>query len=136
MTSREDDALKEYQRKRNNPYRLPHNLYMRVLYLIRDYDRLKSERQEILYASPVNDGMPRGNATFSATESKAIRLARLDEDCKAVEQALIQVPMEYRRGVLNNICYGSPYPIDAGCETYGRWRRRFIYWIAENLNLI
>lgn len=136
MTDREDDALKEYQRKRNNPYRLPHNLYMRVLYLIRDYDRLKSERQEILYASPVNDGMPRGNATSSTTESKAIRLARLDEDCKAVEQALIQVPTEYRRGVLNNICYGSQFPFDASYSTYKRWRQRLIFWTAENMNLM
>ena len=37
--------MKEYQRKRNNPYQLPHNVYMRVLYHIRDYERMKAERQ-------------------------------------------------------------------------------------------
>ncbi len=127
--------MKEYQPVKNNPYRLPHNLYMRVLYHIRDYDRLKSERQELFYSSPVNDGMPRANSVGTPTESKAIRLAKLEEDCKAVEQALIQVPLEYRKGVLNNICYGSPYPIDAAYSTYSRWRQRFIFWTAEKLNL-
>ena len=40
--------MRNYQAKNNNPYRLPHNLYMRMLYLIKDYERLKEERKEIL----------------------------------------------------------------------------------------
>lgn len=126
----------EYQRKRNNPYRLPHNLYMRVLYIIRDYDRLRSERQEIIHASPVMDGMPRGNLQSSVAENKAIKLASLDEDCEAVERALLRIPAEYRKGVMNNICYGARYPIDADYSTYSRWRQRFIYWTAVYLGRI
>lgn len=126
----------EYQRKRNNPYHLPHNLYMRVLYIIRDYDRLRSERQEIIHASPVADGMPHGNLQSSITENKAIRLANLNEDCEAVERALLRIPTEYRKGVINNVCYGSPYPVDADYSTYSRWRQRFIYWTAVYLGRV
>lgn len=128
--------MREYQRKRNNPYRLPHNLYMRALYMIRDYDRIKADRQEIYYASAVGDGMPRGNAITSVTENKAVRLARLGEECDAVEKALNHIPPEYRKGVFDNICYGAAYPITADYSTYSRWRQRFIYWVAANLGQI
>lgn len=40
--------MREYQKTKNNPYLLPHCLYMRVLYIIRDYGRLKSEAQGAL----------------------------------------------------------------------------------------
>lgn len=128
--------MKEYQRTRNNPYRLPHNLYMCVLYHIRDYDRLQAERREILLASPDNDGQPHGGTAHSVTESKALRLLKLDEACDAVERALQMIPPEYRKGVLNNICYGARYPLDAGAETYGRWRRRMLYWTAKYMGLL
>ncbi len=36
--------MRNYQRQKNNPYKLPHNLYMRMLYLIRDYDRIKDTK--------------------------------------------------------------------------------------------
>ena len=128
--------MKEYQRKRNNPYQLPHNVYMRVLYHIRDYERMKAERQEILYATPVFDGQPRGNRVSSPTENRAIRLARVDEDCEALEQALVEIPPEYRTAVMNNICRQYPYPCDADYSTYSRWRQRLISFTAKNLGLV
>ena len=50
--------MRNYQRQKNNPYKLPHNLYMRMLYLVRDYERIRSEREDILAASPAPDGIP------------------------------------------------------------------------------
>lgn len=32
--------MRNYQPQKNNPYKLPHNLYMQMLYLVRDYNRL------------------------------------------------------------------------------------------------
>ncbi|MBE6850923.1 MAG: hypothetical protein E7504_04165 [Ruminococcus sp.] len=126
--------MRNYQRQKNNPYKLPHNLYMRMLYLVRDYERMKSERKNILHGSPASDGIPCAGIG-NPTENKAIKLASMDSDCAAVERALSGIPTEYRKGIMDNICYGSPYPIDADYETYGRWRRRFLYYIAQNLNL-
>lgn len=128
--------MREYQRKRNNPYRLPHNLYMRALYMIRDYDRIKADRQDVFFASPASDGQPRGNSITSTTENKAVRLARLSEECEAVERALNHIPTEYRKGVFDNICYGSSYPSAADYSTYARWRQRFIYWVAAHMGQI
>ncbi|MBP3249971.1 MAG: hypothetical protein J6M48_06425 [Ruminococcus sp.] len=127
--------MRNYQRQKNNPYKLPHNLYMRMLYLVRDYERIRSEREDILGASPPADGLP-NSALGNPTEQKAIRLAMLDRECEAVSRALGTVPEEYRRGILNNICYGSPYPYTAHRNTYSYWRTRLLNNIAKNLGLI
>lgn len=126
--------MRNYQKTKNNPYRLPHNLYMRMLYLIRDYERIKAERQDILHSSPEHDGVP-VSGFGSPTEAKAMRMYAIDQECVAVEKALQGIPEEYRKGVLNNICYRSPFPSDAGESTYKRWRVRFVYYVAKNCHL-
>lgn len=108
--------MRHYQRKKDNPYQLPHNVYMQCLYLIRDYDRLR----KMLHSVAVNE-----------SQTKVIELR-----CEAIEQALVVVPPEYHSGVLDNIMYGCGYPIDASHTTYGNWRRRFIYQLAVNMKML
>ncbi|HIT19215.1 MAG TPA: hypothetical protein IAB57_06345 [Candidatus Fimivivens faecavium] len=127
--------MRDYQSRKNNPFSLPHNLYMRVLYQIRDYDRMKEERMEILYSTTARDGLPRGNGVRSDTEIRAIRLVKVEENCKAVELALGQIPEEYRKGVIDNICEGAPFPLDASYSTYKRQRQRMIWWTAKFMGL-
>ncbi len=128
--------MRNYQKKHNNPYQLPHNVYMQCLYAIRDYDRLKKEMDDVLYASPSPDGQPRGSDISDVTASKAMRLEALGKRCEAVEQAIVYLPPEYRKGIMDNIMYGAGYPTDAGEATYRRWRCRFVYHAAQNLGLI
>lgn len=40
---------RNYQLKRNNPYKMRHNLYMQTLYIIKDYEGLRAERINLLY---------------------------------------------------------------------------------------
>lgn len=127
--------MRNYQRKKNNPYKLPHNLRMRMLYLVRDYERIKSERADILYSSPVNDGQPH-NGLSNPTEIKGIKLAVLENECSAVERALEGIPEEYRKGIMDNICYGAPYPYTAHRNTYSYWRTRMLNAVAKNLNIL
>lgn len=127
--------MRNYQKQKNNPYKLPHNLYMRMLYLVRDYERLRSEREDILNSSPVPDGIPH-SGTGNPTEQKAIKLAMLDRECDAVTKALNKVPEEYRKAIINNICYGSPYPYIAHRNTYSYWRTKLLNSVAQNLNLL
>ena len=101
----------------------------------RDYERLQAIRREILLESPSPDGTPH-SGIGSPTEGKALRMYAIGQECDAVERALAAVPAEYRRGILANICRRAPYPSDAGSETYGRWRRKFLYQVAKNLHLI
>ena len=126
---------RNYQPKKNNPYRLPPNVYMQCLYAIRDYDRLCAERTDILHSSPSLDGQPRGGETSDTTADKAVRLERLSRMCEDVEQALVQVPTEYRRGVVSGIMYGC-YPNNADPETYRRWRRKLLFWLAEKKGML
>ena len=142
---------REHQRKKSNPYLLPHNLYMRVLYIIRDYGRLKNEYHAILHSSPaprIESGydregrlsaefMPRGNETTSPTEDKAIRLALISDELHAIEQALMMVKPEYRDGVMANITDGGAhYPKNASSKTYRRWKQRFAFHLAKKLKYV
>lgn len=128
--------MRHYQPKKNNTYQLPHDLYMRMLYLVRDYDRMKKEASEIASSYPILSGQPSKNSISDPTGEKAVRLAAINRDCDAVDRALKQIPEEYRKGVIGHMLYKTPYPIDAGEATYKRWRCRFIYYVAKNLSYI
>ena len=128
--------MRNYQRKINNPYYLPHNVYMQTLYLVRDYDRLRSEVLDIIYAGATPDGSSRSSRVGKPTESKASKIEEAEAKIKAIEAALLSIEPEYRKGVFDNVCYGSPYPTDASYETYGRKRRKFLYAVAHQMGNI
>ena len=127
----------QHQPGKKSSYLLPHNLYMQVLYIIRDYDRLKDEYHELvdISARRLVDKIT-GNEIEKHTENRAIKRIQILEKLKAIEQALINIPQEYRQGIKHNIMYKSWYPNDAGISTYRRWKQRFIYYVAENLNYV
>ncbi len=127
--------MRNYQRKKNNPYQLPHDLYMRMLYLVRDYERIRLERENILKSSPAPDGISHsGNG--NPTEHKAIKLAMLGRECDAVAKAIETIPEEYRKGVLRNVRDKEPYPITAGEATFRRYKYKLTYMTAKFLYLI
>lgn len=107
-----------------------------MLYLVRDYDRMKKEAIEITNSYPILSGKSLKSTPSDPTGEKAIRLVAINRDCDAVDQALLQIPEEYRKGIIGHMLYKTPYPIDAGEATYKRWRCRFIYYIAKNLSYI
>lgn len=127
--------MRNYQCQKNNSYKMPHNLYMRMLYLVRDYERLKSVRADILHSSPEHDGQPH-NGLGNPTETKGIKLAMLGNECSAVEKALKDIPEEYRKGIMDNICHEIPYPYTAHRNTYSYWRLKMLNGVAKNLNLL
>ncbi len=94
--------MRNYQRQKNNPHKLPHALYMRMLYLIRDYERLKN-----------------------------VEAAEAERTCEMIETAFEEIPEEYRKGIKDNICFGAPYPYTANRNTYSYWRVRLLYALAE-----
>ena len=127
---------REYQRKHNNPYVLPHNLYMHILYLVRDYDRMKAQLSDILFSSQAPDGMPKGTQTGDPTANKAVQTSFSNIQIDAIEKALAMVPVEYRKGVFDQIRYGGWFPFDADPSTYRRWKQRFLYWVCVHLKYI
>lgn len=132
--------MRDYQRKRNNVYILPSDLWHRTLYMIRGYYRMKEE-----YDDRIDEGMtvatdsPSGGKTFRTgdpTGMKAVKLSVLAEQIRSIEKAMMVVPEEYMDGIWNNIIDHVPYPGDAHYKTYGAWKGRFVYEVAKNMNWI
>lgn len=80
---------------------LPHNLYMQIQYMLKDYDRLQKEREDLLYASPPPpDGMPHAEHTKGdPTGRRAIRLAAINAQLAAFDEAMAQVNERYQSRV-------------------------------------
>ena len=116
--------MRNYQRKKDNPYKLPHNVYMQTLYMVKDYNRLKKESNELRFLEE--------DPFEQMAEESELRLRRIDLQLQAVDQALLQIPEEYRRGVWDNIVEAAPYPYIADSSTWSRWRQRFLYYIAKH----
>lgn len=114
---------------------LPHNVYMQVLYLIRDYDRMKAEYDSLVEESPSPpDGMPRGSVTSDPTGNKAVRLEELGRKIRAVEAGRDIVPEEYRKGIWNNIVYRLPYDTRyTSYRTYRYHRKKMLMTIAKRM---
>ena len=125
--------MRDYQAKLNNPYLLPQPLYRMTLAFIRDHTRKLAEYNSICEESPAPpDGQPKGTLTGDPTERAGLRRVELYDSIKAVEQALIHIPTEYRKGVWNNIIHYKRYPDDADQRTYRRYKQIFIYHVAKN----
>lgn len=125
-----------YQRQKNNRYILPTAVWNKTIWQIRDYYRLKEARDDIIYQRGADDGMPHGSGTGDPTFQKAEKLARVQDVVKVIEDALEQIPQEYRKGVWDNVQFRSPYPDDADRHTYGRLKAIFVYTVAKRLDYI
>ena len=128
---------RDYQRKLNNKYRLPREVYHLTLWQIRDYDRMKDEADAILEESPPPpNGQPKGQKQGDEVASKAARREEYLRKTRAIEDALDLVPPEYRRGVWKSVVYYDPFPIDADRTTYARWKSKFVYECAYRLGIM
>jgi len=126
--------LRDYQRHKNNKYILPHAVYHKTLWQIRDYYRLKTEADGILVEStPPSDGMPRGTAISDPVHAKAVRRETALRIVSIIDRELTLIPSEYRKGIWESVQFRKRYPDDADRHTYGRWRARFIYGVARQL---
>lgn len=129
--------MRDYQRKKNNPYMLPTTIYRQVVWIVRDFDRMCDEYDDMIWDSPEPpDGQPRGANIGKPTEREAVKRALLAERINAVEQSLKVVPEKYREAVLLNVQYCKKYPKDYSRNTYGKWRARFLFEIAKKMFFI
>ncbi len=124
--------MRYYQPKKKNAYILPQNLYMRVIYLVRDYDRLKEEYKEIVELSRGGDSGPKGGGIGDPTGQAALKASSVGDQINAIEKALRQIPKEYRLGIKKSVMYGTRYP-DSAIATWSRHKARFLYHVAKNM---
>ena len=131
----------------------PRNVFMQVKYKLKNYESLKAERMNILYASPVpSDGMPRGTERTDETARKAERLAAIDTELCAIEQTVSET-----RGLYSKRVYEEFDPVQAywnydyfnymhrrknkedegpSVRTWQRYKDSFSHRIAEKLKLL
>lgn len=121
--------MRDYQPHANNPYWLPQTLYRRTLALIRDYDRMVEQHENIPEETKPS-GQGSGSGTGDRTGSRGVRSAAISLDIDAIDRARLMVPEEYQDGVWNAVQYGARYPDNADRTTYSRHKSRFIYYTA------
>lgn len=97
---------------------------------------MKEIAKAILDATPNVNGACNTNSVSDKVSNVAAKRERFLYYVATIEQALQQIPPEYRDGVWNNIQHRTPYPHYAGRATYGRYKAKFIYLVAEELDLI
>lgn len=119
-------GMKVYQPRKNNNYWLPHNLYMRTIYFVKDYQRMREKYREL----STNILQVRN---FDPTGDTAEQCQRLSMCIKAIENAQEDIPQEYRRYILENICSGKRFPDIAARATWSRHKQRFINKTAQNM---
>lgn len=102
--------MKEYQSVREKNYVLPRAVYYQCVWTVRDMERMEKTA-----------GLDPGET--------AKRL-------ECIRRALLEVPEEYRSGVLKSIAVRGTNAGDFAHEnTWKRWRQRFIFRLAKNLGL-
>ena len=127
---------KEYQTKHSKNI-LPRAVYMKTVYQIRDYHRLKENLQDALDEQPApRQPSVSGTNKGSVVETKAIKRERDRDIVKGIDEAIETIPEEYRHGVWQAVMYNSPYPEDAALSTYSRYKAEFIVMVAYNLGFI
>lgn len=128
--------MAEYQRKKGK-YILPGTVYMKTVYQIRDYYRLKEKIQDTIDESP-DPKQPHvsGSKKGSPTESKAFKIYNDSIIVSAIEKAKEEIPEEYRDGVWASVMFNEPYPQDADRTTYGRHKSRFVFTVAAYLGWV
>lgn len=126
----------DYIRKKGK-YRLPGTVYNQTIWIIRDYDRMCDELNDILLSSPAPaDGMPRGSGNSDEVASKVEKREKLLGITLVIESCLKRIPEDLREGVWRNIQCKASFPLDAGRATYVRHKSKFIYEVAEKLKII
>ncbi len=129
--------MKDYQRKIKNKYILPKEVYNQTVWQIRDYYRLKDYADSILLAAPfLLDGMPKPKTINDDVLKKVLKREEAINIISVIDNELLKIPDEYRDGVWLNIMNFKAYPCNADRTTYARYKSKFIFSIANRLNIV
>lgn len=77
--------MRDYYLKNSD---MPEDLYRQTLWMIKGYDRMKTEYDNAIWDSPEPpDGQPRGSNTGDPTSREGLKRAELFRKLQAIEQA-------------------------------------------------
>ena len=127
--------MRDYQRKKTK-YILPKAVYYTVLWKIRDYYRRKEMANDLIEEKKEVAGSGCSTQINDKVAKTAIRREALLKEVRIIEEALKEIPEEYRIAIWNNIQFRQPYPLNADRSTYGRYKSKFIFLTAQKFNLL
>ena len=122
--------MRHFIPKRNNLYKLPHNVYMQMLYLLRDYPRIKKER---LKEGENKQVFRLINASIFET------IAELKEEYK--KRAAIYGELEpynafFDYGYFSYMFARKTSDLGASKSAWNLYRSKFAYKLAEKLRIL
>lgn len=112
---------------------MPRTVYNQCLWIVRDYERLK------LICDNSSEAMLREDAFFYADDKNGLLSGPVINEARArviaIEESLELIPVEYRKGVYENVANNVRFSDLASANTWKKWKKRFLYNIASKLNL-
>lgn len=131
--------MRDYQRVKKNKYILPTTVYNKTIWTIRDYYRLKERAEDYLTISSIQNDKEKVSPTNKIEDmvaNAAIKREEFINIVNVIDKSIKIIPMEYQKGIWNNIIAQRPYPQNANRSTYGRYKSKFIFKVAEKLRYI
>lgn len=135
--------MENYQQKRMKAFVLPEPVYRQALWAVKDLRRMR-EKLKMLEESIDQLQSPvvretKGYLSYMArdrTGNIATNVTTLANRIAAIEDALQNVPEDYRKGIVGKLVYNQPFGDEAHPNTWKKWQQVYIYYVAKNLNLI
>lgn len=114
---------------------LDRSIYFQTIWYIRRYWDFLIEYEDIINGSPIPSEV-KSSSPSNPTEAKYFRAEKVKKEIDIIEAALDIVPEEYREGILCNIILRERYPSNFNSKTYKKWKRRFVYAVANKKDFI
>lgn len=124
---------------------MPVTAYNRTISTIRDYPRMKREldqlKADVGCISATNyDGMPKGG-TSDGLADKIAHLVDLERDMEKMQNCIDTMPDDMRDGILRNILYNEPYPLNdyaqivPSLRVWQKEKQKFVICFAKAMKI-
>ncbi|MBQ3291473.1 MAG: hypothetical protein IJH43_03765 [Mogibacterium sp.] len=114
-------------------HRIPKDVYYRCVWLIRDSIRLERITEACCPGNEAGNGSDEKDEAVIIDENV---IRRAETELTSINKALHKIPEAYRREIIANIIYKSPFSDIAHPNTWKKWKQIFIYELAHELHLI
>lgn len=94
--------MRHYQCKNNNPYYIDHNVYMQMVYKLKDYSRLIKERSNTMYDIPYSDLELSENEIKNQAKEKTKKLTYINNTLEAIDKSSMWIKNEMKEKVYDD----------------------------------
>ena len=102
-------------------------------YFCLQYNEKKQQTNDIIGLHGIAYGQPKGTNRGSAVENQAIKLARINDEIKLIEQTAIEAEPGIYKYILKNVTENIPYEymdVPCGRRQFYEARRKFFYLLS------